>query len=67
MCPTVGNICMDLTMIDITDCPEAQWGDSVEIFGANAPINRLSDTLHTIPYEILTSISPRIKRLYFRE
>lgn len=64
--PTVGNICMDACMIDVTgiDC---NIGDTVEIFGENAPIGRLSDALDTIPYEILTSVSPRVKRVYFRE
>lgn len=66
MCPTVGNICMDLCMIDLTDCPDTGDG-SVEIFGPSAPIERLSDTLGTIPYEVLARISPRVKRLYFRE
>ena len=64
--PTVGNICMDACMIDVTDI-DCRVGDSVEIFGAEAPIKRLSDVLDTIPYEILTSVSPRVKRIYFRE
>lgn len=64
--PTIGNICMDACMIDVTgiDCAE---GDSVEIFGANLPVQRLADLLGTIPYEILTSVSPRVKRVYYRE
>ncbi|MDE5794809.1 MAG: alanine racemase [Muribaculaceae bacterium] len=64
--PTVGNICMDACMIDVTgiDCKE---GDVVEIFGPSASVDRLSDLLDTIPYEILTSVSPRVKRVYFRE
>lgn len=66
-CPTIGNICMDLCMIDITDCPKAHIGSSVEIFGKHAPIQRLAETLDTIPYEVLTSVSSRVKRLYFRE
>lgn len=65
-CPIVGNICMDQCMIDVTDA-NAQIGDKVEIFGKTAPLQRLSDALGTIPYEILTSISPRVKRIYFRE
>ncbi len=65
-CPIVGNICMDQCMIDVTGA-EAKIGDTVEIFGENAPVERLSDALGTIPYEILTSISPRVKRIYFRE
>lgn len=64
--PTVGNICMDACMIDVTgiDC---EVGDSVEIFGPNAPLQRLADCLDTIPYEVLTSVSPRVKRIYYRE
>ena len=64
--PTIGNICMDACMIDVTgiDCRE---GDTVEIFGPGFGVERLSDLLQTIPYEILTSVSPRVKRIYFRE
>lgn len=64
--PTVGNICMDACMIDVSgiDC---KVGDSVEIFGPEAPLQRLADVLDTIPYEVLTSISPRVKRVYYRE
>ena len=64
--PTIGNICMDATMLDVTDvaCKE---GDSVEIFGDNISLNSLAELLDTIPYEILTSVSPRVKRIYFRE
>lgn len=65
-CPTVGNICMDIMMVDVTDTTAAV-GDSVEIFGPNQPVTILSDILSTIPYEILTSISMRVKRLYYRE
>jgi alanine racemase len=65
-CPTIGNICMDLCMVDVTGA-NAKLGDDVEIFGPNAPIETLSETLKTIPYEILTSVSPRVKRIYFRE
>lgn len=64
--PTIGNICMDACMIDVTDI-DCAVGDSVEIFGKNAPLQRLADSLDTIPYEILTSVSPRVKRVYYRE
>jgi len=62
----VGNICMDVAMIDVTgiDCKE---GDSVEIFGDNLPVTVLSDVLETIPYEVLTGISNRVKRVYFQD
>lgn len=66
-CRTVGNICMDLCMIDVTDASAVKVGDRVEIFGCDAPLTRLSDALGTIPYEIQTSISPRVKRVYYRE
>ena len=65
--PTVGNICMDQCMIDVTDVPGVAIGDSVEIFGEANPVQTLADTLGTIPYELLTSVSPRVKRIYFRE
>lgn len=65
-CPIVGNICMDACMIDVTGA-DAKVGDSVEFFGPNLPVDIMSDALGTIPYEILTSVSPRVKRVYFRE
>lgn len=66
-CPTVGNICMDLCMIDVTGC-NGDYGDgSVEIFGEQARIERLAEATGTIPYEILTAVSPRVKRVYYRE
>lgn len=66
-CPTVGNICMDICMIDVTDCPDVKPGDRVEIFGSNVTAVELAEILDTIPYEILTSVSQRVKRVYFRE
>ncbi|MDD2962025.1 MAG: bifunctional UDP-N-acetylmuramoyl-tripeptide:D-alanyl-D-alanine ligase/alanine racemase [Muribaculaceae bacterium] len=66
MCPIIGNICMDACMVDVTDA-ECRVGDSVEIFGDHIPVSDLSDILGTIPYEILTSISNRVKRVYYRE
>lgn len=65
-CPVVGNVCMDQTMIDITGT-DAQPGDAVEIFGDTLPIQALADKLNTIPYEILTSVSRRVQRIYFYE
>ena len=61
----VGNICMDVAMIDVTDIPCGE-GDSVEIFGEDLPVTVLSDAIGTIPYEILTGISNRVKRVYFQ-
>ena len=57
---------MDLCMIDVTDVPGVSVGDSVEIFGPDMPVERLAEILDTIPYEILTSVSPRVSRTYFR-
>jgi len=65
--PYVGNICMDVAMIDVTDIPDCKEGDSVEIFGNNLPVTVLSDVLDTIPYEVLTLVSNRVKRVYLLE
>ena len=62
----VGNICMDVAMIDVTDI-DCHEGDSVELFGDNLPVTVLSDVLDTIPYEVLTGISNRVKRVYFQD
>ncbi|MCD8287911.1 MAG: alanine racemase, partial [Porphyromonadaceae bacterium] len=64
--PVVGNVCMDVTMVDVTgiDCQE---GDRVEIFGEQLPVEEVAGWLGTIPYEVLTSVSSRVKRVYYRE
>ena len=64
--PYIGNICMDVCMIDVTgiDCKE---GDTVEIFGPNLPATQIAEWLDTIPYEVLTSVSERIKRVYYSD
>ena len=62
----VGNICMDVAMIDVTDIP-CQEGDQVEIFGEHLPVTVLSDVIDTIPYEVLTGVSNRVKRVYFQD
>jgi alanine racemase len=64
--PYIGNICMDVSVIDVTgiDCKE---GDKVVIFGDDLPITILSDILETIPYEMLTNISGRVKRVYYQD
>lgn len=64
--PYVGNICMDVAMIDVTDIP-CQEGDTVEIFGDHLPVSILAECLDTIPYEVLTGISNRVKRVYFQD
>ncbi|MDR0537940.1 MAG: bifunctional UDP-N-acetylmuramoyl-tripeptide:D-alanyl-D-alanine ligase/alanine racemase [Tannerellaceae bacterium] len=63
LCPIVGNICMDTTLIDVTDVPASE-GDSVIIFGKDISVSNMAEKLDTIPYEILTSISTRVKRIY---
>lgn len=62
----VGNICMDVCMIDVTDI-DCKEGDTVEIFGDHLPVTVLSDALETIPYEVLTSVSGRVKRIYYQD
>lgn len=64
--PYIGNICMDVCMIDVTgiDCKE---GDKVVVFGDDLPVTVLSNALDTIPYEILTNVSNRVKRVYFQD
>jgi alanine racemase len=65
-CPIIGNVCMDMTMIDVTDVITFE-GDSVEIIGKNQSLSSLSDKMKTIPYEVLTSISRRVHRVYLEE
>ena len=62
----VGNICMDVCMIDVTYIP-CQEGDHVTIFGDNLSPSLLAERCGTIPYEILTGIAPRVKRIYFED
>jgi alanine racemase len=64
--PTIGNICMDMTMIDVTGLDISE-GDEVELFGKNQPVTALAEMAATIPYEILTSIPGRVKRVYLQE
>jgi Alr-MurF fusion protein len=64
--PIIGNVCMDMCMIDITEI-DAEEGDEVIIFGKEHPLETLAASLDTIPYEVLTNISQRVKRVYIRE
>jgi len=64
---TVGNICMDMCMVDVTEIPEARVGEEVIIFGKEKPVQKLADELQTIVYEVFTNISGRVKRIYFQE
>ena len=65
-CPVVGNVCMDQAMVDVTGA-DARPGDIVEVFGEHMPLQELADKLGTITYEILTSVSRRVQRIYFYE
>ena len=65
-CPVVGNVCMDQAMVDVTGA-DARPGDIVEVFGEHMPLEELADKLGTITYEILTSVSRRVQRIYFYE
>lgn len=64
--PYIGNICMDVCMVDVTDI-DCHEGDVVEIFGHSLPAQKLAEWLETIPYEVLTSVSTRIKRIYYTD
>jgi alanine racemase len=66
LCPVVGNVCMDMTMVDATGV-SVQAGDEVIVFGEDLPITHLAEQIGTIPYEILTGISERVKRVFYKE
>lgn len=65
--PVIGTVCMDMTMLDVTDIEGVAEGDDVIIFGKELPIEQLAEWAGTIPYEIMTGISQRVKRVYFEE
>jgi alanine racemase len=67
LAPTIGNVCMDMSMIDVSQIPEAREGDVVVIFGEQHPVQQLAKVLQTIPYEVFTNISERVKRVYWQE
>ena len=67
LAPVVGNVCMDMLMIDVTDIPNVKEGDSVEIFGRILPIQEVAKWAGTIAYEVMTGISQRVKRVYVEE
>lgn len=66
LAPVVGNVCMDMAMLDVTGIPVSE-GDEVIVFGQDLPVSRLAEWAGTIPYEILTNVSQRVKRVYFEE
>jgi len=65
-CPTVGSVCMDMCMIDVSNC-EAKEGDEVIVFSDSVDVERMAKFLDTIAYEILTNISQRVRRVYLQE
>ena len=65
--PVIGNVCMDMTMLNITGIAHVQEGDEVIVFGKELSINEVAAAAGTIPYEIMTGISQRVKRVYFEE
>jgi len=67
LAPVIGMVCMDMTMIDITGIPNVKEGDEVIIFGKELPVETLARWAGTIPYEIMTGISQRVKRVYYEE
>jgi alanine racemase len=64
--PVIGNICMDMTMLDITGV-DVKEGDEVIVFGQQLPVSEVAKWAQTITYEILTGISQRVKRVYYEE
>jgi alanine racemase len=67
LAPVIGTVCMDMTMIDITGIPDVHEGDEVIVFGPGLSVELVSKWAQTIPYEILTGVSQRVKRIYFEE
>ncbi len=67
LAPVIGNVCMDMCMLDVTDIVGIEEGEEVIVFGAALPPQTLADWVGTIPYEIMTGISSRVRRVYFEE
>ena len=65
--PVIGAVCMDMTMLDVTDIKNVKEGDDVIIFGKQLTVQDLAKWINTIPYEIMTAVSQRVKRVYFHE
>lgn len=66
LCPVIGNVCMDMTMIDVTNA-DCQEGDEVILFGESPTIAEVAQKIQTIPYEILTNVGERVKRVFYKE
>jgi Alr-MurF fusion protein len=67
LAPVIGTVCMDMFMIDVTGINEVKEGDTVIVFGQQLPVQQVAQWAGTIPYEIMTGISQRVKRVYFEE
>jgi len=67
LAPVIGTVCMDMTMIDVTNIDGVKEGDDVIVFGPQLPVQEVASWIKTIPYEIMTSVSQRVKRIYFHE
>lgn len=67
LAPVIGTICMDMTMVDVTDITDVKEGDEVILFGSQLPVQQVASWVNTIPYEIMTTVSQRVKRIYFHE
>lgn len=63
--PVIGNVCMDMVMVDVSELPEVKAGDEAIIYGEQISLKELADRIGTIPYELLTNISTRVKRVYY--
>ena len=67
LAPVIGSVCMDMVMIDVTRISGVKEGDVVVVFGKELPVQQVAEWAGTVPYEIMTSISHRVKRVYFLE
>ena len=67
LAPVIGSVCMDMTMLDVTDIAGVKEGDSVIVFGSPLPVQQVAAWINTIPYELMTGVSQRVKRIYFHE
>ena len=67
MIPVIGTVCMDMFMVDVSGLDDVREGDEVIIFGKELPVQLLAKDAGTIPYEIMTGVSQRVKRVYFAE
>jgi alanine racemase len=67
LAPVIGSVCMDMTMIDVTDIADVKEGDDVVIFGSALTVQQVAAWIRTIPYEVMTGVSQRVKRIYFHE